>query len=243
MTAGLELDLVENPSLGDAVLDNVAWSSLTGPHRRFAVRVGQAVRYQSDVARFVALSDQADPQAWRDLAQLIGPDHTVALAGDPSNAPQGWTVQSLGGSVQMVDVSVQAQYDSEAVLLGAADVPEILELIALTKPGPFEQRTIELGRYVGIREQGRLVALSGERQHPPGWTEISAVCTHPDFRGRGLAGRLVRDVAAGIKERGERVLLHAIDTNTSAIRRYVSLGFALRRRGNFSSYTSPGPDR
>jgi predicted GNAT family acetyltransferase len=115
-------------------------------------------------------------------------------------------------------------------------VPEILELIACTEPGPFLPRTIELGTYLGIRRDGILVAMAGERQHPPGWTEISAVCTHGAYRGRGLATRLVRAVAAGIRERGETPFLHAIATTTNAIRLYESIGFTLRRRTAFTVF-------
>lgn len=110
----------------------------------------------------------------------------------------------------------------------------------LTKPGPYLPRTVELGTYLGIRHRGRLVAMAGERLHPPGWTEISAVCTHPDHRGQGLATRLVRAIAVGIRERGETPFLHAAADNTNAIRLYESIGFTLRRRTNFVMVRTPG---
>jgi predicted GNAT family acetyltransferase len=100
--------------------------------------------------------------------------------------------------------------------------------VARTRPGPFLARTIELGAYYGVRDGGRLVAMAGERLRPPGWTEISAVCTDERHRGRGLAGRLVRHVAAGIRARGEIPFLHAASANTGAVRLYESLGFARR---------------
>jgi predicted GNAT family acetyltransferase len=124
------------------------------------------------------------------------------------------------------------------VRLGPADVPQILDLVERTRPGPFRPRTIELGQYLGIRHGERLVALAGERLHPAGWTEISAVCTDPAYRGRGLASRLVSAVGAGIAERGDRVLLHGLATNP-AIGLYLSLGFRLRRLTEFRSVTSP----
>jgi predicted GNAT family acetyltransferase len=124
------------------------------------------------------------------------------------------------------------------VRLGADDVPQILDLVARTEPGPFRPRTIELGSYLGIRHDGRLVALAGERLHPAGWTEISAVCTDPAYRGRGLASRLVSAVGAGIAERGDRALLHALATNP-AVDLYLSLGFRLRRLTEFRSVTVP----
>jgi ribosomal protein S18 acetylase RimI-like enzyme len=149
-----------------------------------------------------------------------------------------WLALSMDG-VQLVDDGVAAAPDAEAVPLGAADVPEMLDLVARTQPGPFLPRTVELGTYLGIRRQGALVAMAGERLHPPGWTEISAVCTDPDHRGQGLAARLVLAVAAGIKERGETPFLHTAARNTNAIRLYESLGFRLRRTTKFMAARVP----
>ncbi|GEK01234.1 GNAT family N-acetyltransferase [Streptomyces sp. 1-11] len=215
------------------ILDNPAWAALTGPHAHFAQRIGHAARYPQDVAPFHALSDEDDPRAWADLAALVGPGGTAAVRG-VTGAAAGWEVVRTGHGVQLVDTALRAEPDPEAVRLGPDDVPEILDLVARTEPGPYLPRTVELGTYLGIRHQGRLVALAGERLHPPGWTEISAVCTDPDHRGRGLATRLVRAVAAGIRERGERPFLHAAAANANAIRLYESIGFTLRRRTVFS---------
>ncbi|MFJ2812781.1 GNAT family N-acetyltransferase [Streptomyces sp. NPDC087294] len=215
------------------VLDNPAWAALTGPHAHLAERVGRAVRYPVDVAGFHALADQDDPGAWADLAALVGPGGTAALRG-VSSAPPGWEIVRSGNGVQLVDTSLRAAADPRAVRLGPADVPEILDLVARTEPGPYLPRTVEMGTYLGIRHHGRLVALAGERLHPPGWTEISAVCTDPAHRGQGLATRLVRAVAAGIRARGEQPFLHAAATNTQAIRLYESIGFTLRTRTVFS---------
>ncbi|MHC3467593.1 GNAT family N-acetyltransferase [Streptomyces sp. 7R007] len=215
------------------VLDNPAWAALTGPHRHFAERVGRAARYPRDVAPFHAVTDVDDPRAWADLAVLVGPGGSAAVR-DVTRPPDGWELLRTGRGVQLVGTSVRAQPDPEAVRLGPADVPEILDLIARTRPGPYLPRTVELGTYLGIRHRGRLIAMAGERLRPPGWTEISAVCTDPGHRGRGLAGRLVRAVAAGIEERGEQPFLHAAADNTDAIRLYESLGFTLRRHTVFS---------
>ncbi|MET7683874.1 GNAT family N-acetyltransferase [Streptomyces sp. NPDC005423] len=215
------------------VLDNAAWAALTGPHAHFAERLGRAVRYPVDVAGFHALTDIDDPRAWADLAALVGPGGTAAVSG-VAKAPDGWEIVRSGRGVQLVDTGLRAEPDSEAVRLGPADVPEILDLVARTRPGPYLPRTIEMGTYLGIRHRGRLVALAGERVRPPGWTEISAVCTDPGHRGRGLATRLVRAVAAGIKERGDHPFLHAAADNGGAIRLYESIGFTLRRPTVFS---------
>ncbi|MEU6548270.1 GNAT family N-acetyltransferase [Streptomyces sp. NPDC046859] len=221
------------------VLDNPAWAALTGPHAHFVERVGRAARYPRDVAPFHAVTDEDDPRAWADLATLVGPGGSAAVRG-VSEPPIGWELVQTGQGVQLVDTGLRAEPDPEAVRLGPADVPEILDLVARTRPGPYLPRTVELGTYLGIRHRGRLIAIAGERLHPPGWSEISAVCTDPDHRGRGLATRLVRAVAAGIKERGEQPFLHASATNTDAIRLYESLGFTLRCRTVFSLVRNTG---
>lgn len=222
------------------VLDNPAWASLSGPHAAFAVRAGgRAARYAADVAVFSAIADPADPRSWDALRSLADPEGVVALSG-VLTPPADWeTVWSTRG-VQLVDTSLRAEPAPEAVRLGLSDVPEVLELIGLTKPGPFLPRTVELGTYLGIRHRGRLVAMAGERLRPPGWTEISAVCTHPGFRGRGLATRLVRAVAAGIRDRGDVPFLHTAAENTGAIRLYESIGFTVRHRPFFMAFRAPG---
>ena len=222
MTEQLEAGAAED------VLDRAPWESLAGHHARFALRHGRAMRYQRDVAPFVALEDLRDPQAWQDVVELLEPGENLALPG-ATEWPDDWKLVRSAEGVQMVATSLESWPDPEAVRLGADDVPEMLDLVARTEPGPFLPRTVELGTYLGIRREGALVAMAGERLHPPGWTEISAVCTDSGFRGQGLASRLVRAVAAGIVARGETPFLHAIGTNTNAIRLYESMGFELRR--------------
>jgi ribosomal protein S18 acetylase RimI-like enzyme len=219
-----------------SVLDNAAWESLTGPHAHFAERHGLAARYPEAVAGFHALADPGDPRAWADLAELTGPGIDVAVAGDEPAAHPGWTSTFRIAGVQLVDESLTARPLPEAIRLTAADVPEMIDLVERTKPGPFRPRTVELGTYRGIRRAGRLIAMAGERLHPTGWTEISAVCTDPAHRGQGLATALVRAVAAGIRERGETPFLHTAAGNTTAIHLYESIGFRLRRHTEFASY-------
>lgn len=226
-------------SLGEPVLDNPTWASLTGPHARFAQRVGNAVRYRPDVGPFLALLDHRDPQSWVDAATLVGPGGSFTVGGRGLQAPADWQSVSLGGGVQLVDVSLTKTPDPEAQRLGADDVPDMLDLVARTRPGPFAVRTVELGCYLGIRRGGQLVAMAGERMHPAGWSEISAVCTDPAFRGAGLGSRLVSAVGAVIAGRGERVFLHASAGNTTAIRLYESVGFRLRMRTELLTMTVP----
>ncbi|MGW1721481.1 GNAT family N-acetyltransferase [Streptomyces sp. NPDC002306] len=221
-------------------LDNAVWAALTGPHAHLAERFGRAARYPADVYAFAALADPTDPAAWDDLRTLVGPGTAVTIK-PVDGVPAGW--ETVGGGVGVQLVATETLFTEaapEAVRLGPADVPEILDLVARTRPGPFLKRTVALGTYLGIRHQGRLIALAGERLRLPGWTEISAVCTDPDHRGRGLGTRLIRAVAAGIRDRGDTPFLHAAADNTPAIRLYESLGFTLRRRSTILSVRAPG---
>ncbi|MCL6739020.1 GNAT family N-acetyltransferase [Streptomyces neyagawaensis] len=230
------------PHLADPVphvLDNPALASLTGPHAHFAERSGRVLRYPVDVSPWLALPHHPDAHDWADLAALAGPGTEVAVPAYSGNFPADWEVTFDLEGVQFVDDGIAAAPDAEAVPLGPADVPEMLDLVERTQPGPFLPRTIELGTYLGIRRGGALIAMAGERLHPPGWTEISAVCTDPAFRGEGLATRLIHAVAHGIRERGETPFLHTAATNTSAIRLYESLGFRLRRTTRFMAARVP----
>nr|PPQ62689.1 GNAT family N-acetyltransferase [Streptomyces sp. QL37] len=220
-------------------MDNPARASLTGPHAHFAERRGRILRYHPDVTPWLALPDAPDAQDWAEVAALAGPGAAVTLTAFREPPPADWEIVFQAEGVQLVDDSVDAAPDPEAVLLGPADVPDMLDLVERTRPGPFLRRTVELGTYLGIRRGGVLVAMAGERLHPPGWTEISGVCTDSSVRGQGLATRLVRAVAHGIRERGETPFLHAAASNTSAIRLYESLGFTLRRRTAFLSALVP----
>jgi len=223
----------------DRSLDHPAWTALHAGHAQFALTHGDAARYQPDVAPFVAVSDAPGDSVWADLFALVGGGATATLIDPPQPLPAGWEVVGMGHGVQLVEESIDAVHDDEAIELAARDVPEMLDLVARTKPGPFLPRTIELGHYLGIRRDGRLVAMAGERVQPPGWTEISAVCTDDAYRGQGLGARLVRAVAAGIHDRGERAFLHALASNANAIRLYESLGFVMRRDRAFTTVQLP----
>jgi ribosomal protein S18 acetylase RimI-like enzyme len=211
------------------VLDNVVWESLCGPHARFATTLGGAAHYPGDVSPFVAVAPHAGESAWVDVATLFGPGGIIVLMGVDLPSPANWTVLREVDAVQMTCTNFVGQPDPDVLHLSSTDVPEMLELVDRTKPGPFLPRTIELGNYFGIRRGGELIAMAGERLHPPGWTEISAVCTDPDYRGQGLGSRLMNTVGAGIVARGEKPLLHAASDNANAIGLYEDLGFTLRR--------------
>jgi len=220
-------------------LDNPVLSSLTGPHARFAQRRGNVLRYPVDVCPFVAMPDEPVAADWADAARLAGPGGLLPLAGIRVPPPADWEVTVIGEGTQMTGDDFKVAADPEAVVLGPSDVPEMLDLTERTKPGPFLRRTLELGPYLGIRHGGRLVAMAGERLHPEGWAEISAVCTDDRWRGHGLGTRLIRAVGAGIRARGEIPFLHALAANTSAIRLYEQLGFQHRASVLFAAARVP----
>jgi ribosomal protein S18 acetylase RimI-like enzyme len=214
---------------GDEVrLDNPVWESLTGPHARFAEVCGRIKRYQGDVAPFLGMPTDPDDNDWRDAAQLVPAGGFMATLGVPDPTPEPWSIARTFDLVQMVAHDLVGEVEPEAVALSAADVPEMMDLVQRTEPGPFLPRTIELGDYFGIRRDGRLIAMAGERMRFAGWTEISAVCTDPAERGQGLATRLMKHLGARITDRSESPFLHAQAINTGAIRLYESIGFRIR---------------
>ena len=198
---------------------------------------GRARRYPVDVAPFLGLPSPPSAQDWRDAAALVAPGTYVGVRYGDAELGDGWQAVETFDLVQMIGEQVTGVDCAEAIPLGADDVPEMLELVAQTEPGPFLRRTVELGDYLGIRCDGVLVAMAGERFQLDGWTEISAVCTNPDYRGRGLASRLVGALIAGIQRRSERVFLHVLATNTAAIGLYEELGFRVRQTATLTVVT------
>ena len=221
----------------EALLDNPVYAALCGAHARFAQVSGRARRYPVDVAPFLALPSPSSAEDWRDAAGLVAPGTYAAVRYSGAELPDAWQAVDAFDLVQMIGERVTRVDCPEAIPLGAADVPEMLELVAQTEPGPFLTRTIELGDYLGIRCDGALVAMAGERFHLDGWTEISAVCTNPDHRGRGLASQLTRALMARIQLRSQRAFLHVLSTNTGAIRLYEELGFRVRQTATITVVT------
>ena len=210
-------------------LDNVVWHALATSHRELAEGDGLARRYRPDVAPFHAVTT-VDDQGWAALGDLAGPGGIVVLFRDAvPPAPLDWTRVAGGVGHQMVAEALTPIAPVPSRPLTDEDVPQMLELVALTQPGPFERRTIELGGYIGVFEGDRLLAMAGERMRVPGYTEVSAVCTHPDARGRGLAAALTHQVATTAQARGDTAYLHVRADNDVARRVYERLGFRLRR--------------
>jgi len=219
-------------------LDRPVWASLASFHARLSIGGPLARRYASDVNLFASARDDTQP-ALAALAALVQDTEQVYLLQVPEIlVPPGVVALKQARGVQMVARrSLQALADKEEIVrLTDADAPEMLALAKLTEPGPFRARTHEMGTFIGIRIEGRLAAMAGERFHFRGYTEVSGVCTHPDFRARGFARRLSAAVAVGIEARGERPFLHAWSTNRAAISLYESLGFELRSEVNVAVF-------
>ena len=226
--------------LDELVLDDPVGHALRGPHAHLARRHGAALAYAPEVAAFAAVPGAPTGADWADLGRLHGAGAFVEVFIASAAPPSSWARELDLAGFQMVATAATpvVAADPAVEVLGPADVPEMLDLAARTRPGPFFVRTIEMGTYVGIREAGVLVAMAGERVRPPGATEISAVCTAPEARGRGLASRVVLDVATRIRARGDQPFLHVVDGNP-ARHVYERLGFEVRRPVRFRGYRVP----
>ncbi|MGO3326686.1 GNAT family N-acetyltransferase [Gordonia sp. (in: high G+C Gram-positive bacteria)] len=211
------------------VLDDPFTTALRGPQSHFARSLGNIVTFEPDVSVFYGHPREMTAQDYVDLAELTGVGRTASLRDRRTPLPDG--VFDVVAEIDLVqyrgDAAVSAA-DAELVRLGSADVPEMTALVELTEPGPFLPRTIEMGVYLGYRDpsSGRLLSMAGQRLQVPGWTEISAVCTHPDARGRGLARRVVSAVAQVIVDAGHAPFLHTTADN-SARHLYEKMGFTL----------------
>ena len=217
-------------------LDNVIWQALTTRQTQFAEVCDPARRFVQDVTLLCAFEEPSD-SGYAALGRLIGEGGTGAIFLDAEYEPRsGWDFVAGAPLLQMVcgngdGAGPESKYIVE---LGPADSEEMQALTALTKPGPFGPRTHELGNYVGVRQDGKLAAMAGERLKVPGYTEVSAVCTHPNFLGRGYAFTLMAEVMRLIRERGETPFLHVREDNARAIAVYERLGFRIRKRGHFA---------
>ena len=212
-------------------LDRPVWSALTTRQAALALGDGRAVRLAPEYGLFAAAAD-ASAEALADLAALVPADGGIALVEAGVPPPVRGTVAAA--PVALSQMVAEALTPAPAPAFGItplteADAPAMLALATLTRPGPFFSRTHQLGDFVGVKVDGALVAMAGERMKPTGFTEVSGVCTHPEHRGRGYADGLSRLVAARILARGETAFLHAYPSNTAAITLYQTLGFTLRR--------------
>ena len=211
-------------------LDNPIWSCLTTRHAQFALGGPHVRRYRADISPITGLPDAA-PIDVGALEALFGIDDDIGVFGPRVPAlPSNWETLNADRITQMIrtDPSPLPEGDIEVAVLGEADVAEMLALVELTQPGPFRRRTIELGRFIGIREGGRLMAMAGERMWVGDSREVSGICTHPDALGRGFARLLSGRVVNGILRAGQTPFLHVRSGNARAIGVYEALGFVRR---------------
>jgi ribosomal protein S18 acetylase RimI-like enzyme len=225
-------DLEHYAKADERQLDCPPWSALTSDNRQFAQGSPLALRYHPDVAPFGALAEQSD-SCFRALIPLIPTDGRVALQTfDPIKAPAPLVIDRQAPLFQMVlskPLDKIPQSGLTFLELGRADVPEMMELAERTRPGPFAARTIELGRYIGIRSGGTLIAMVGERMRFGRFVEVSAVCVDPKFRGKGLAEFLIMRLSRDLQSADLLPFLHVFESNDSAVSLYEKLGFTKRR--------------
>lgn len=212
-------------------LDHPIWTALTTQQESLAEINGPARRYPPAVAPFAAVADES-AESWAALHALMGAgDPAVLFTPNPVIPTRQLEIVMAVTGEQMIGTPAETNIDTPPlVALGADDVPAMMELVALTNPGPFGPRTHELGTFLGIKIDRRLVAMTGERIAPANYTEMTAVCVHPDFRGRGYAQALLAAVARNIVARDEIPFLHVFSENHSAIALYRRQGMIIRRR-------------
>jgi predicted GNAT family acetyltransferase len=212
-------------------LDHPVWTALTTRQQTLAEGGALARRYPPAIAPFAAMSDMS-AQNFAALGALMSPSDVAVLFTPEAVTPPGeFKILLAETGEQMLGTPAETSLGGvEPVTLGAADVAAMMALTELTKPGPFSARTHELGTFLGIRIDGRLVAMAGERMKPVNYTEITAVCVHPDYRGRGYAQYLLGAVGRQIVARGEIPFLHVFSNNSSAIALYRRQGMEIRRR-------------
>jgi ribosomal protein S18 acetylase RimI-like enzyme len=220
----------------DALLDNPIWGSLTTSHAHLAVGAdmgrGLARRYPADIGPLSAIQEQTSG-AYADLAAIMPEgDLAVLFLDSRPELPPNWQFLRGGALVQMICPFIpdQPSLAERIIPMEPANVPEMMTLATLTEPGPFRNHTVTLGNFFGIRVNGRLAAMAGQRLSPAGFVEVSAVCTHPDFRGRGYAQALVSTVARNIHANHRMPFLTSFEDNVGAIRIYQQSGFVFRRR-------------
>jgi ribosomal protein S18 acetylase RimI-like enzyme len=218
-------------------LDRPVWNTLTTRQASLALGDARAVRFRPQVNLFGAAADHA-PENLAALAGLLPIVGTLGLVERAPHPPvPGTIVESVKSIDQMVLTTLDARSDRpEIVALDADDVPAMLALTALTLPGPFFAQTYLQGGYIGVKHEGRLIAMAGQRMKPPGFTEVSAVCTHPDHRGKGLARALMQAAIAPILASGEAAFLHTYADNP-AVRLYEALGFRYRATMTYTVLT------
>jgi GNAT superfamily N-acetyltransferase len=233
MSAHNQMETLSNAGPAQ-LLDNPIWSALTTEHAHLALGDTHARRYPEEIGPLSGMPFQS-PEGYEALRPLAGPRGVMALFFlEAPRLPTGWTLLRGGTIHQMIAnhpaiAPTSSPAEAELRRLTAADAPAMVALAELTEPGPFRLRTIELGNFFGIFHEGRLMAMAGKRMRLPGCVEVSAVCTHPEARGRGYARMLMSCVIDEIVRSGRVPFLHTLADNYGAIGLYERLGFAVRQ--------------
>ena len=217
------------------ILDNPIWNALNSGNKNFAIGDGRVKKFMKDIAFFAGLKEHSEADFQR-LHQLSdGNEPVILFSVQKLEIPANWKVVVTKELLQMVYAGGRVTPDKEDTLvpLGEKDVPAMLELTAMTNPGPFLSRTIDFGGYEGIFEEGKLVSMAGQRLQPTSYVEISAVCTHPDYLGRGYAGRIIRSLVNKITEHSYTPFLHVVPENLGAVSVYEKAGFQVRKEMRF----------
>ena len=209
---------------------NMIWRCMAGSQRPLTVGTDRARRYAPGFSPLVAFADPGAP-AFEDLAAVCEAGTAFYCSEWSGEAPAGWQIRREARMLLMVWAGGAPPADDarHAVPLTHEHVPQMIALADLTRPGPFDTRTIDFGEYFGIFDGGRLVAMAGERMQDARLRELSGICTHPDAQGRGLARRLTALVVRRELARGETPFLHVIATNVRAVTLYERMGFAAVR--------------
>ena len=210
-------------------LDRPVWNTLASGWAKFALGGPKAVQLAPEYGPFASTVDRS-PESMAALAQCVPGEHDLWIVEtDDFPAPPGMTVATRAPVVQMVATDISSTTPAfEVVALSEDDAPEMLALARLTRPGPFTVATHRLAPFIGVKRDGKLVAMAGERMKLPGMSELSGVCTHPDYRGNGYGDTLSRIITRRILDRGETAFLHAYEGNTVAIELYRAMGYAPR---------------
>lgn len=216
-------------------LDNPFWSSLRSLHRGIALHAGDVSRYPAEYAPFLGVAEEGQ-RVEAELEALVAPAESVYLIGVAPEPPPGWRLDAFRPLAQMIRATPLPVADGPEILpLGEAHRADVLALTALVYPHYFRARTMDMGRYFGIYQDGRLAAMIGERLGTGECREMSAICTHPDFHGRGYAGRLTAMLTNDTLARGALPFLHVSHENPRALGLYERLGFRHRRDIGFWS--------
>ena len=213
------------------ILDRPIWTSLNSVHAKYSIGSKLARRFRDNISPFAAAQDES-AQSLLKLAELLPEGGSIFVAqANKIVCPPGTRAAMRASAAQMLfdDCEIRLENNHTIERLSKTDTSDMLALADLTNPGPFEEQTHLLGEFFGVKQDGRLIAMAGERLKQPGFTEISGVCTHPDYQRQGLGRELCKTLMARILDRKERPYLHVFSNNTGAIKLYERLGFRIRK--------------